>query len=335
VFKPSLNEAGPKKPFELAVVMIVCVSPNLNIERTWVIPHLKLGGVFRAKEEIVRPSGKGINVAYAVHQLGEDVLGMGFAAGHTGRLFVEMFERDGLKGYWTWVEGEVRGGVTLYDPESSSDATLLSGRGMEVSASDWDRFSDDIMEQSVPAKLVSFSGSLPPGTPPQAFTAVIRRLKAAGKQVWVDCSDWALEAALKAPPTCLKINTTEAGELRGETINDRRSACLAALAFQQLGIETVVVTMGRLGAVLVRGSEQWYASAPDIQHPVSSVGSGDSFLGGLLVGLEQNQPLPECLRMAAAVGGANTQTLGAACFEIANYARARLTVNVERISSLD
>jgi tagatose 6-phosphate kinase len=312
--------------------MIVCVSPNLNIERTWVIPHLKLGGVFRAKEEIVRPSGKGINVAYAVHLLGGNVLGMGFAAGHTGRLFAEMFERDGMKGYWTWVAGEVRGGVTLYDPESSSDATLLSGRGMEVTGHDWDRFSDDIMAQSMPAKLVSFSGSLPPGTPPTSFRAAIQRLREAGKQVWVDCSDWALEAALEAPPSCLKINMSEAGEVLGHAVQDRETAYQAGLRFQQRSIDTVVVTLGRQGAVLVSGEEHWYVNAPLIERPVSSVGSGDSFLAGLLVGLERGFRLPECLRIAAAAGGANTQTLGAACFTVENYEKALLSVKAERLN---
>jgi tagatose 6-phosphate kinase len=311
------------------LLMIVCVSPNLNIERTWVIPNFQIGGVFRAKHEIVRPSGKGINVAYAVHQLGEEVLGMGFAAGHTGQLFVEMFERDGLKGCWTWVKGEIRGGVTLYDPESDSDATLLSGPGMTVDEQDWERFSDDLLAQADAARLVSFSGSLPPGTPPASFTAAIRRLRGAGKQVWVDCSDWALMAALDAPPSGLKINAAEAGELQGAVIVNRQDALQAALAFQQRGIDRVVVTMGQQGAVLVSGAEHWYVNAPAVDHPISSVGSGDSFLGGLLVGLQRGLDEPECLRMAAAAGGANTQTLGAACFTIENYQKALAAVHAE------
>jgi tagatose 6-phosphate kinase len=311
--------------------MIVCVSPNLNIERTWVIPSLKLGGVFRAQEEIVRPSGKGINVAYAVHLLGEDVLGMGFAAGHTGRLFVDLIEAGGLKGCWTWVSGEVRSGVTLYDPESTSDATLLSGLGMLVTAADWERFSDDIFQQAASSRLVSFSGSLPPGTPPDAFTGVIRRLRAAGKQVWVDCSDWALEAALKAPPSGLKINAAEAAELSGEAVTSRAKAYHVAQILQQSGIDTVVITMGKLGAVLLHHEESWHVSAPLVERPISSVGSGDSFLGGLLVGLEREQPLSECLRIAAAAGGANTQTLGAANFLLDDYQKALKTVRVERI----
>jgi 1-phosphofructokinase family hexose kinase len=323
VFEPSLDD------HKWMAAMIVCVSPNLNIERTWVIPNLKLGGVFRAREEIVRPSGKGINVAYAASLLGGNVLGMGFAAGHTGRLFVDMFESDGLKGYWTWVDGEVRGGVTLYDPESGSDATLLSGRGMQVTADDWKRFSEDIHEQAASSRLISFSGSLPPGTPPEAFTGVIRSLRTAGKQVWVDCSDWALEAALLAPPSCLKINAAEAAELTGEAVTDRSGARRAAQVFQQRGIETVVITMGKMGAVLVQGDACWYASAPVIERPISSVGSGDSFLGGLLVGLERGLPLSECLRMAAAAGGANTMTLGAGHFLIDDYETALHTVLVE------
>ncbi|MEN4043064.1 MAG: hexose kinase [Anaerolineaceae bacterium] len=311
--------------------MIICVSPNINIERTWTIPNLRLGGVFRAAQEIVRPSGKGINTAYAVHLLGEDVLGMGFAAGHTGRLFQEMFEADGLKGHWTWVAGEIRAAVTLYDPNSSNDVTLLSGLGMQVDAQDWARFSQDILEHSAPAKLVSFSGSLPPGTPLEAFSAVIRRLRVAGKSVWVDCSGPALEAALRAQPAGVKINAVEAAELVGETIDDHRAACRVAKQLQQHGIESVVVTLGKQGAVLASGAEYWWANAPAIERAISSAGSGDAFLAGLLVGLERGQPRPESLRIAAAAGGANTRSLGAACFSLADFQNALLTVSVRRI----
>ena len=58
--------------------MILCIAPNVTLERTWVVPNYRTVGVFRVKELLVLPSGKGINVARAVQTLGGNALGMGF-----------------------------------------------------------------------------------------------------------------------------------------------------------------------------------------------------------------------------------------------------------------
>ena len=51
--------------------MILCITPNVAIDRTLLVPAFSKGGISRATETIVAAGGKGINVARAIKVLGE------------------------------------------------------------------------------------------------------------------------------------------------------------------------------------------------------------------------------------------------------------------------
>jgi 1-phosphofructokinase family hexose kinase len=298
---------------------ILCLSPNTNVESTWVLPDLRLGGVYRSPRVTYLASGKGVNVCRALRRLGGDGLALGFAAGRLGRWFADLAEREGLPGEWTWVEGEGRQALVLYDPHSSGDATLLSSPGPAVSAGDWDRLQAAALSQAPAVAAVSISGSLPPGSPLSSYTGLIRALAEAGKPVWVDADGPVLEAALGAHPAGVKINAREAQGLLGMPVWDAASAGAAARRIQALGIARVVVTLGAGGAVLGSDEGLWFAAAAPLPHFHNSVGSGDAFLAGLLLGLASEQGLPAALRMAAAAGEANAMTPGGGCLDFQDY----------------
>ena len=84
--------------------MIVCVTPNPTMDRTYVIPGYGEGGVFRVQTQHVGPGGKGINVARAVSGLGGLGVCAGFLAGHTGHHIMEMLESEGIHQRWTLLD---------------------------------------------------------------------------------------------------------------------------------------------------------------------------------------------------------------------------------------
>jgi fructose-1-phosphate kinase PfkB-like protein len=131
--------------------------------------------------------------------------------------------------------------------------------------------------------------------------------------MWVDTSKVTLQTALTARPTGLKVNAAEIGEVLGRQINDVETALAAAAEIRLQGIENVVLTLGKIGAVLVTAEGQWWARPPEVQ-VISSVGSGDAFLAGLVTALLDGANAPEALRQAVAVGTANTLQAGGALF---------------------
>jgi fructose-1-phosphate kinase PfkB-like protein len=233
---------------------------------------------------------------------------MGFAAGLGGRLFASLAGDEGIRGVWTWVKGEEREAIAMYDSDAAGrDATLISGPGPQVGEEDWRRLKADVLGQAGRASLVCFSGSLPPGSPLPAFTDLIRSLEAGQKPVWVDCQGDALRAALEAGPSGVKVNALEAGEITGLPTGDAASARLVARALCKLGAGKAIVTLGKAGAVLAAEGRAWQAAA--LPGGVPQFGGQRGCLYGRLAGLAgRRAALDHALRAATAAGAPNTFT---------------------------
>jgi 1-phosphofructokinase family hexose kinase len=291
--------------------MILCVIPNPAIDRTLHVEELRVGEVHRATRVLSAAGGKGINVARAVHTLGGDPFCLGLIGGHAGALLADLVAQEGLSAHWTRMKGETRTCVIV--TQSDHDATLINEPGTEVSLEECSAFVADVEQFSTLAELICISGSLPPGFPLSLFESLLKRLTARGKSVWVDTSKQALKIALGVPGLNVKVNAAELGDALGVEISNAEQAMDAAGELRKAGLEQVVITLGKDGAIWTSAAGSWIASSPKVQ-PVSSIGSGDAFLGGLAVALTAGLPSETALRQAVAAGAANALTFGGGLF---------------------
>lgn len=292
---------------------ILCVSPNPAIDRTMVVSEFETGRIFRASSVLAAAGGKGINVARAVNMLGGEAVCAGFLGGTSGQIVAELAQNENIPGVWTWIEAETRTCIIIVEP-TTGVATVINETGPTVKAEDWVRLQYDVLHHAASASSICFSGSLPPGSPPEAFMILLRELLRGGKQIWVDTSGVWMQAALTVPGIGLKVNNEEAGAILNMEINDVSSALMAAIALQLTGVNPIVVTMGAAGAVLVDGSHRWYAAPPQVR-VLDAVGSGDSFLAGLVLAYNSGLRPHEALCHAVAAGAANAMSVGGGQFE--------------------
>ena len=304
--------------------MILCVTPNVAVDRTYVVPTVQLGAVLRSAHTIVVAGGKGLNVARAIGALGEEALVMGLLGGRSGELVAELADEEGFTARWTWVSGETRNCAILVG-EDGSPATVINDRGGPLAGNEWLQFIQDVVDsaqglplpnESAPvqkATAVCICGSLPPGVPPHAPADLIEALLATGTPVWLDSSGAGLRHALDARPTGLKINNEEAGALLGQRLAYLDDVHNAARTLRRRGIDYVVITLGARGAVLHSPRGEYHLRPPLVQ-AISAVGSGDAFLGGLLVALSRGLPDPTALAWGVAAGAANTLIPGGGRF---------------------
>lgn len=287
--------------------MILCVTPNPAIDRTLHVNSLHTGEVHRADKVLAVAGGKGLNVARTIQALGGEPLCMGLIGGHTGNLFEELAQHEGLSAHWTRVKNETRTCIILV--EDVKDATVINDPGANVTAEECEIFVHDIWQQAEPHQLVCISGSLPPGFSLDIFEALLRGLVKKGKSVWVDTSGTALKTALKLNGLNIKVNAAELSDALGMKISNADQAIFACRQLLNDGISSAVVTLGKDGAVLAAPSGTWTAYPPVIK-VVSSVGSGDAFLGGLAVALDRGHPLATALQHGVAAGAANALHFG-------------------------
>lgn len=322
--------------------MILCITPNAAVDRTLTVPGFSGGGVFRPVSAIAAAGGKGINVVRAVHNLGGVATCCGFIAGFSGQFIADQVQHDGYPARWTHLEaGESRTCIILVDPDKGM-TSVINERGMEVSAADWSRLRDDVFaaaDGGSARAIVSIAGSLPPGSSPDIFASLLRDLVAAGCEVWADTSGAALAAAVNVRGVHLKINHEEANELDSRadvdadehfTIRAPRDAAFVGAGMSAHTRGMVIITMGALGAVFVDENSAWHALPPTIKAK-NAVGSGDSFLAGVLLARERDDSPPELLRDGAAAGAANALSGGGGCFDKPTFDDIRAQTVVERV----
>lgn len=305
---------------------VLCVTPNVSIDRTLIVPGFAAGRVWRAAEARARCGGKGINVARAVRALGGEATCCGLVGGHSGRLAAERLAAEGLAARWTWIEAESRTCIIVVG--EGGEATVINEAGSPVSAADWARLVADVAGAAAGTDAVCICGSLPPGPPAGVLT---RLIEAAGERpVWVDTSGAWLVEAVRAAPSGIKINLDEAAALIGRPLASGTEAAQAAAELCRQGVGMLAITLGSAGAVLADVAEKWRAMPPPIAAR-SPVGSGDAFLAALVLAVCEGEDRGQALARAVAAGSANALGTSAGDIDPEAFSRLLDEVRSERL----
>ncbi len=249
------------------------------------------------------PGGGGINVARVAHRLGADVLAIYPIGGQIGKLLQRLVEREDIASLVTPSHVETRENFTAYE-ETTGEQYRFVLPGSALHRAEWEAVLDRLASLTERPKFVVASGSVPPGAPDDFFARVVRHAKALGAKTVIDTSGAALAAVLAESVTVIKPNLIELTELVAAALEhdeDHIAAC-RKLAVDGRA-EIVALTLGDQGALLVTAERAWRALPLQIE-AVSTVGAGDSFLGGLVAALAGGQPLEEAFRVAVAAASA-------------------------------
>ena len=301
--------------------MIVTVTPNPSIDRTAALPGpLTRGGVHRISSVISEPGGKGVNVARALTLAGLDTVAVLPAADNDPILTGLRAQR--VRFHAVPVRGAVRTNLAITEPDGTTTKVNEPGTGLDLAESE--ALALAVVELGREAQWVVLSGSLPPGLPDDWYSAMVALLRPFGCRVAVDTSDRPLTALAEglatAAPDLMKPNSEELAGLVGVSAESLEAALArgdaapvvaAARRLIDLGVGTVLATLGAAGAVLVDRSGSWLASPPPIE-PRSTVGAGDSSLAGYVRADVAGEPAPARLAMAVAYGSAATALPGSA-----------------------
>jgi 1-phosphofructokinase family hexose kinase len=156
-----------------------------------------------------------------------------------------------------------------------------------------------------------FSGSLPPGVPPEIYGEFIRIARNGGALTILDTTGAALQYGIAAGPDLIKPNRDEAEEVLETRIDGEAGLVNAACRFLALGARVAVLSLGANGALAVSGQERWRAYSPPVTAS-SSIGAGDAMVAALAVAMTRGLALKDALRLAIAAGAATVATNGSA-----------------------
>jgi 6-phosphofructokinase 2 len=245
--------------------------------------------------------GGGINVARVVRRLGSEVAAIYPAGGSTGTLLESLVGREGVRSVAIPIAQETREDFTVLERKSGDQYRFVLP-GSPLTEPEWQACLDALRTMDELPPFVVGSGSLPPGMPDDFYARAARIAKAGGARMVVDTSGQALVAALKEGVYLVKPNLRELQELTHAALSgqaERISACRGLIAAGSA--EVVALTLGAQGALLVTRDAAHLARSPQIE-PVSAVGAGDSFVGGMVWRLAAGGGIADAFRYGVAAG---------------------------------
>lgn len=286
--------------------MILTVTPNPSLDRTYEVPSLERGEVLRATGDRVDPGGKGVNVSRAVAAAGVRTTAVLPLGGAPGTLLAELLVAQGVDVTVVTIAGETRANISLAEPDGT--LTKINAPGPELTPADSLLLLDTVRTCSGAASWIACCGSLPRGPGPQWYADLVTRAHEAGARIALDTSGPALLAALPARPDVVKPNAQELAEAVGRPLATLGDVVKAAEELRSLGAGAVLASLGADGQLLVcaEGSHYGTAHVPAVR---SNVGAGDASLAGFLIAGGAG---PEALASALAHGAAAVQLPGSA-----------------------
>lgn len=261
--------------------MIVTLTPNPSLDKTYHVGVLSRGEVMRISDMSVEAAGKGVNVARALHSNGHGVMAVLPVGGPDGSRYVDLLGRDGVPFRSVPIAGNLRTNVSVV--EADGVVTKLNEPGPLLSAAETEMLVATAIGTCVSGDWLVASGSLPLGVSGDFYAQLASRARQAGVRLALDASGSGLAAGVEGAPALIKPNVEELRQLTGLALTTVHEVVDAAARLVDRGVGRVLVSMGAEGAVLV-GPEGAIHGAVSVDAVRNTVGAGDTLLAGFLAG---------------------------------------------------
>ncbi|MCE7078979.1 1-phosphofructokinase [Streptomyces sp. ST2-7A] len=289
--------------------MILTVTPNPSLDRTYGIPALERGAVLRAGTDRVDPGGKGVNVSRAVAAGGRPTTAVLPLGGAEGELLSRLLGGLGVEPVEVPVTGSTRVNISLAEPDGT--LTKVNAAGPELSPAESEALLVTVGRYAPRADWTACCGSLPRGPADDWYAELVSRIHHTGARIAVDTSGPAFLAALHGRPDVVKPNLDELAEATGRVAADLATLGAVVEAARELraaGAGAVLASLGADGQLLVEEDGVHWGTAP-VETVRSDVGAGDASLAGFLGAGGRG---PDALAAALAHGAAAVQLPGSA-----------------------
>jgi ribokinase len=260
-----------------------------------------LGGEF-----FMNPGGKGANQAVSAVRLGGQVTLICKTGNDLfGKQAQQLFEEEGINTSYLLSDTKHPSGVALItvDEHAENCIVVASGSNATLSPDDLQKSGSVIasagivlMQLEIPLNTVEF---------------VAEKAADAGVRVVLNPAP-----ACKLPNSLLQQlyiitpNETEAEMISGVKITDIEKAKEAAKIIHEKGVENVIITLGRNGALVY--SNQNYTHVPGITvDAIDTTAAGDVFNGALVVALAEFKDIVEATEFACKAAAISVTRFGA------------------------
>jgi 1-phosphofructokinase/tagatose 6-phosphate kinase len=293
--------------------LAVCLNPTL--QKTLVFTAVRGGEVNRCLRSRLDASGKGVNVARVLGELGQRVTHLTHAGGRFRSTFLSLAEASGVTVRAVDSKSQVRFCTTLVELETANTTELVetSERVSETTEARLRRAYQELLKTH---KVVIISGTKAAGYSEQLIPDLVDAARAQGCRIILDVHGADLVNSLAAKPDVAKPNFSEflvtyEPEHSASKPTDPDAVERVEAKIAQLSAETgvaFVITRGPRSTLVSEKGETW-RQAPERHDVVNPIGSGDACAAGLAFALAHGKSLRDAVTEGHRCGLLNAQQL--------------------------
>ena len=288
------------------MIITLTVNPALDIysKTEKFEPNEKL----RCSKPLIDPGGGGINVSRVIKRLGGESTAVYTKGGHTGKLFADLLDKEGVEQDPVNVRNDLRQNFAITE-SSTGNLYRFGFPGAELQNQEYEALLEKV-DQCKEGSFLVASGSLPPGAPSDFYARAAARANKCGLKFILDTSGKSYKGVLEEGAFLLKPNKNELRDLSGEAaenMEQQKEVLLKIL--DAYSIEIIVLSLGAEGALLATGGKVKHFPAPQVEH-VSSIGAGDSMVAGMVYSLSTGKSVEKAVLYGLACGSATIKSPG-------------------------
>ncbi len=274
----------------------------IKTERLPVPGETVLGGTF-----LMNPGGKGANQAIAASRLGGEVTFICKTGNDMfGQQSVDLYAEENINTDFIFQDKALPSGIALItvDAHGENCIVVASGANFSLNCSDIDQAREAIEQADL--LLLQLE------TPIETVLHAARMAHDKGVKVILNPAPaQPIPAELFEQLYMIVPNKTESELLSGVEVSDWQTARRAAEIISGKGVQVVVITLGSMGTLVKSGDQYFEVPVPVKVDAIDTTAAGDTFCGGLSVGIAEGMDLPEAVRFANKAAGISVTRMGA------------------------
>ena len=289
-------------PNILTITFSPCIDKSTSISS--LIPEKKL----ICENPKYEPGGGGINVARAIKKLGGEAIAIYPSGGCNGIIFNQLLQNENILTLNIVSENNTKENLVVLD-RSTNKQYRFGMPNIALNDLEWKNCLKAVEEFDKPAFIIA-SGSIPPGVPLDIFAQLAKIAKNKHAKFIIDTSGDALKQATDEGVYLIKPNLNELSMLAGKNeLNTEEVEEAAKSIIAKGNCEVIVCSLGAVGAMLITKDITKTILAPKVISK-STVGAGDSMVGGIVYYLSKGENLEDAIKYGVACGSAATLNPG-------------------------
>lgn len=308
--------------------MVLTVTVNPLLEKRFFFEEIS-SDKNRAYKLEFTSGGKGININRQLNVLGIKNHALTFLGGANGKKLRAVLEEEKISFSAVSTKHETREATLILDQHKNSLTTFF-GPNSKILQSEINEFENKLEKSIINSSIVVFAGSLPNLESSIILERGIELCNKYDKISVIDTYGDHLQRCIELGPTILHNNLDEIKKSLDSEVDTELEIIAVLNQLYEHGITLSFLTSGKDYTYAAKSDFHYKIKNPKVVEK-DATGSGDTFLAGIIYGLEKSLVFNDFVKFASALGAQNAASWPTSTVTFDEASRLINKISIEEI----